>query len=209
MSDMNIENLSDMTMNSKKLSRAVIPLLKGVIYAERQPEIWSLTLSEQAAIREYLAVLGLQLYLDEAEGYAFVCQTESGSDEASIPRLLVRRTLKLRMSVLCLLLRKRLLQHDSSGGDPRCIVSRQEIIEEMVLYLPQAKSEARMVNAVDGLIGQGIKLGFLKELKGTKERFEIMRIIRAIINADWLGDLDKRLGDYAVHASENEALYDE
>lgn len=54
------------------LSALIIPLLKGVIYQENDAGLWNALLILQARVRDYVAVLGLDLVLDEAEGYAFL-----------------------------------------------------------------------------------------------------------------------------------------
>ncbi|WP_374669458.1 DUF4194 domain-containing protein, partial [Ramlibacter sp.] len=53
------------------LSVLAITLLKGVLYREQDEALWSALLTLQARVRDYVAVLGLDLVLDEAEGYAF------------------------------------------------------------------------------------------------------------------------------------------
>jgi hypothetical protein len=40
---------------------------------ENDPALWQSLLSLQPRVREFIAVLGLELALDEAEGCAFVC----------------------------------------------------------------------------------------------------------------------------------------
>ncbi len=54
------------------LSTLAITLLKGVIYREGDERLWGALLNLQARVRDYVAVLGLELVLDEAEGYAFL-----------------------------------------------------------------------------------------------------------------------------------------
>ena len=54
------------------LSALAITLLKGVIYRDGDERLWSSLLNLQARVRDYVAVLGLDLVLDEAEGYAFL-----------------------------------------------------------------------------------------------------------------------------------------
>jgi hypothetical protein len=152
-------------------------------------------------VRPFLAVLGLELHLDEVEGFAFIRQVEPPAGDESLPRLVQRRPLGYGMSVFCLLLRKWLLQHDAQGGEPRAIVSLQTITDELSLYLPEAKSETKAADRIQSYIRHAIETGLLKELKGDKDRFEILRITRALINAEWLGDLDERLDQYAEHAS--------
>ena len=51
-----------------ELSSVVIPLLKGVLYQEDNPAQWETLLDQQAGLRDYVAILGLELMLDEAEG---------------------------------------------------------------------------------------------------------------------------------------------
>ena len=54
------------------LSVLAVALLKGVIYRESDERLWSALLNLQARVRDYMAVIGLELVLDEAEGYAFL-----------------------------------------------------------------------------------------------------------------------------------------
>lgn len=42
-----------------------------MIYQETDGGLWNALLNLQARVRDYVAVLGLELVLDEAEGYAF------------------------------------------------------------------------------------------------------------------------------------------
>ncbi len=60
------------TAGGTEFSAVVVPLLKGVIYREGEAAPWNALLSLQARVRDYVAVLGLDLVLDEAEGYAFL-----------------------------------------------------------------------------------------------------------------------------------------
>ena len=54
------------------LSTVLIPLLKGVTYRADDAAHWSALLQLQARVRDHVAVLGLELMCDEAEGYAFL-----------------------------------------------------------------------------------------------------------------------------------------
>jgi hypothetical protein len=50
------------------LSTVLIPLLKGVTYRADDAAHWSALLQLQARVRDHVAVLGLELMVDEAEG---------------------------------------------------------------------------------------------------------------------------------------------
>ncbi|PWB57809.1 MAG: hypothetical protein C3F18_03595, partial [Nitrosomonadales bacterium] len=126
------------------LSAPVILLLKGVIYQEADAGLWNTLLNLQARVRDYMAVLGLELVLDESEGYAFLrARPESGDDAAPrLPRLVARRPLSFPVSLLLALLRKKLAEFDASGGDTRLVLNRDEIVELVRVFLPESSNEA-------------------------------------------------------------------
>ena len=67
--------------STHELSSIVIPLLKGVIYRDENPGLWGTLLNQQAGTRDYVTVLGLELMLDEAEGYAYLRSREDTNDD--------------------------------------------------------------------------------------------------------------------------------
>lgn len=186
------------------LSTLLIQLLKGVVYQDNDPHRWDQLLQLQARVRDYVAVLGLQLILDEAEGYAFLRarQEENDAAEASevLPRLVARRPLSFPVSLLLALLRKKLAEADAGSGDTRLILSRDEIIELIRVFLPDSSNEARLVDQVDRHINKIIELGFLRRLKQQNSaqppHYEVRRIIKAFVDAQWLSEFDQKLEQY-------------
>ncbi|HLF97513.1 MAG TPA: DUF4194 domain-containing protein [Methylococcaceae bacterium] len=184
------------------LSAVAIPLLKGVIYQEGDAALWNALLSLQARVRDYVAVLGLELVLDEAEGYAFLrSRTEDGDDAAPRrPRLIVRRPLSFPVSLLLALLRKKLAEFDASGGDTRLILSREQVAELIRVFLPEGSNEARLMDQVETHLNKIVELGFLRRLKSaggaTEPLYEVRRILKAFVDAQWLGEFDQRLAAY-------------
>jgi len=65
------------------LTSLVVPLLKSVLYRDEDPQAWAALLKLQARLRDYVAVLALDLVLDEAEGYAFLRARSTPDDAAS------------------------------------------------------------------------------------------------------------------------------
>lgn len=187
-----------------ELSEVVVPLLKGVLYQERQPQLWSDLLGLQGAVRDYVAVLGLELVLDEAEGYAYLhSRNAEEPEEASIPRLIARRPLSFPVSLLLALLRKRLAEFDATGGDTRLVVSREQMVEMMRLFAPDASNEAKLTDRVDAHIKRVAEMGFLRRMKperssGTSENYEVRRILKAFVDAQWLHAFDTRLEEYRM-----------
>ena len=187
---------------SYDLSALVIPLLKGVLYQETDPAAWNALLGLQARVRDYVAVLGLELHLDEAEGYAFLRSRAEPDDEdaaARLPRLIARRPLSFPVSLLLALLRKKLAELDAGGGDTRLVLSREEVVELIRVFLPAGSNEARLIDQVDTHLNKVAELGFVRRLKtqpGQPATIEVRRILKAFVDAQWLADFDARLAAY-------------
>lgn len=176
------------------LSRVVIPLLRGVIYQSDNPAMWSLLRRHQAQVKDHMAVMGLALVIDEAEGYAHLRQLDY--DDVDIPRLIPRHRLSFRVSLLLALLRKRLAEFDASSSDPRLILTRDQIAELLRVHLPQSTNEIRLTTDVDTLVAKVEALGFLRKVTGQERTYEVRRILKAYVDAQWLAEFDARLREY-------------
>jgi hypothetical protein len=189
---------------SADLSSVVVPLLKGVCYREGDAGLWNGLLELQARVRDYVAVLGLVLVLDEAEGYAFLRARpeDEGDDAPKLPRLIARRPLSFPVSLLLALLRKKLAESDAGGGDTRLVLTREQIAELIRVFLPSGSNEAKATDQIETHINKIVELGFLRRLKpgpGKQEgpaAFEVQRILKAFVDAQWLADFDARLAAY-------------
>jgi len=183
---------------AQDLSVVVIPLLKGVIYQDENPSLWSTLFNLSAAVRDYVAVLGLELILDEAEGYAFLRSRSEGEAEGTnpVPRLMARRQLSYPVSLLLALLRKKLAEFDAGAGETRLIMSRDEVVELIRIFLPPGSNEVRLIDQVDASLNKIAELGFIRRLRGERQMIEVRRIIKAFIDAQWLSEFDQRLDAY-------------
>lgn len=183
------------------LSLPLIALFKGVLYQEDDPALWQSLLDLQSRVRDYLGVLGLQLLLDEAEGYAYLRQRqeedEAAPGQAALPRLIARRQLSYPVSLLLALLRKRLAESDAGSGEVRLILSREQIADLLRLFLAEGSNEAKLADRIDAHIAKVVELGFLRRLRGKDEQFEVRRILKAYVDAQWLNEFDQRLRDYS------------
>ena len=187
------------------LSTLLIGLLKRVLYRDDDERQWAALLNLQSSVRDYVAVLNLDLVLDEAEGYAFLKSRPDPADDdptPRLPRLVARRQLSFAVSLLLALLRKRLAEFDAGGGDTRLVLTRDEIVELVRLFLPDGPNEARLIDQIETSINKVVDLGFLQKLKpasGTAAGpaiYEVRRILKAFVDAQWLSGFDERLGAY-------------
>ncbi len=195
------------TNTEPNLPTLVITLLKGVIYREGDERLWNSLLNLQARVRDYVAVLGLELVLDEAEGYAFLkSRPLLADDDASqrLPRLVARRPLSFQVSLLLALLRKKLAEFDAGGSDTRLVLTRDDVVEMVRVFLPDSSNEARLIDQIETHINKAIDLGFLRRLKPDGGRaagpanYEIRRILKAFVDAQWLAEFDARLAAYRI-----------
>lgn len=214
-----------------ELSQLMVHLLKGVLYREDDERLWASLLRLQARVREQAAVLLLDLVLDEAEGHAFLksrpdpdeseasAEACIGADDAKrsgrsqsgglprLPRLIARRPLSYPVSLMLALLRKRMAEFDAGGGDTRLVLSRDEIAELMRVFLPDGTNEARLIDQVDATTSKVVDLGFLRRLKPAvgsgqdRGHFEVRRILKAFVDAQWLAEFDARLEVYRTALS--------
>ena len=92
---------------------------------------------------------------------------EAADDEAGsrLPRLVARRPLSFPVSLLLALLRKKLAEFDAGGGDTRLILTRDDIVELVRVFLPDSSNEARLIDQIDAHINKIVDLGFLRRLK--------------------------------------------
>jgi hypothetical protein len=195
---------------SPDLSPLLIALLKGVIYRDEasgsKARQWHDLIALQHRVRDYVTVLGLTLVLDEAEGHAFLRSVDRDEQdpENPIPRLVVRRPLSFPVSLLLALLRKKLAEFDAGGqeGGVRLVLSRDDIVEMVRVFLPDASNEVRLIDRVDGDINKVVELGFLRRMKqttGGAPAFEVRRILKSFVDAQWLAEFDARLASYQRH----------
>ncbi|MBK7049854.1 MAG: DUF4194 domain-containing protein [Rhodoferax sp.] len=197
-----------------ELTSIVVPLLKGVLYRDEDAALWAALLTLQPRVRDYVAVLGLTLTLDEAEGYAYLRAPAVEDDDApKLPRLIARRPLSFQVSLLLALLRKKLAESDASGGDTRLILSLDAVVELVRVFLPAGSNESRVMDQVETNLNKIIDLGFVRRLKpqtgsagrvGQTPMYEVRRILKAFVDAQWLAEFDARLAAYQAQLANPE-----
>jgi hypothetical protein len=198
------------------LSALVIPLLRGVIYRDevtsRTAGRWIDLLKLQAQVRDYVAVLGLELIVDESEGHAFLRSKDPDADDSAdkLPRLVARRPLTFPISLLLALLRKKLAEFDAGGSDEvvgtRLVLTRDDIVELMRVFLADSSNEARLMDRVDSYINKVVELRYLRKMKsapGQPVSYEVRRILKSFVDAQWLAEFDTRLLAYQTSLQTN------
>ena len=94
-------------MTEHELSKTLINLMKGIVYKQQQPRLWQSMLNLQNTITDHLIVLGLQLIVDENEGYAYLTQQEETEDNKDVPNIIAQRPLSFFSKfALCVITKK-------------------------------------------------------------------------------------------------------
>jgi hypothetical protein len=205
------------------LSAVLIKLLQGFLLQEDK-QIWETLQVQQTFVREYFATLGLHLHLDEHDGYAFLRTIPMGeSDDGKVTgesaignvqqeevaekkklTLMRRMPLSFEVSLLCVLLREALDQFDATvHDDHRLIMAKSDIYDLLKLYFPDKHDETKLIKRWDGIINKVIELGFIRELKSDDSRIEVLHIIKAMIDAERVGEMKRNLQRYVQQKSES------
>jgi hypothetical protein len=181
------------------LSQAVTQLMKGAVYRDTHEKAWRALLQVQVHVRDYVRVLGLIVVVDESEGYAFLRSLPDLADDesAAIPRLIPRRALSFHVSLLLALLRKKLAESDARNSDTRIVLTRDQLVELVRLFLPESSNDARLVDQIETHIGKVVELGFLRKVK-DQNAYEVRRIVKAFVDGQWLSEFNDRLAGYAA-----------
>jgi hypothetical protein len=184
--------------DAKEMSRLLVALLQGFVF-ESDKKLWSTLLNHQQYVRDYFLQIGLSMHLHREDGFAFLSARKSnelaadsaddeGDADVSESRSLIRKIpLTYEVSLLCVLLRECLEQHDiQNTDDHRKIVTKNEIYEMLSLFFKDSSDEVKLRKKFDSHIQKVIDMGFVKPLTANEDRFEIRRTIKALINIESL-----------------------
>ncbi|EWM12157.1 putative cytosolic protein [Kutzneria sp. 744] len=180
------------------LPLVVTHLMKGVVYADSHEKVWRHLLPLQAQVRDYVGVMGLTVVIDEAEGYAFLRSKLDNEEDGPLPRLIPRRALSFHVSLVLALLRKKLAEFDASGAETRLVLTREQLVEMVRMFLPESSNEARLVDQIDTHLTKIVELGFLRRIIGQDAAYEVRRILKSFVDGQWLSEFDQRLADYTA-----------
>lgn len=204
------------------LSVVLIKLLQGFLLQEDK-QTWEALQLQQTIVREFFLTLGLHLHLDENEGYAFLRSIpmdesddgkitgESAIGHVQQEKILEKKKLTLmrkmplsfEVSLLCILLREALDQFDATvHDDHRLIMTKADIYDLLKLYFPDKHDETKLIKRLDGIINKVIELGFIRELKSDASRIEVLRIIKAMIDAERVGEMKRNMQRYVQQKAE-------
>lgn len=182
--------------NEHAVAAAIIRLMQGVVYRESDEDTW-ITLERLGGVRDHFATIGIDVVIDDTEGYAYLQSRPVEDGDEALPRLVRRRALTYNVSLLLVLLRKRLVEFETTGGEGRLVLSTEQIVEMLRLFASESTNDARTVNQAETTIKKTAELGFLRQLRGQNDQWEVRRILKAYVDAQTLSDFAAKLREYA------------
>ena len=190
-----------------ELSNAYISLLKGIIIKENKEKIWDTILNYRNQIEDYFRQLGLTLKLYEEEGYCYLQQIEDDETD-NLLKLVPKVPLSLHLSLLLVSLRKYMLE-STANGDEKIVISKEEIFIKMKNYLKETSNEIKQEKEITSYIKKVEDMKFIRKLKNSDNKYEILRLLASFVDAQWLDDLDKRILEYKEYIEKGGGIEDE
>ena len=187
----------------KEYAPAIVRLLQGPVYDD--DAVWRLLVANGGAVQRYLAQIGVDLVLDEAEGFAYLTQPDASEDEESRPRLVRRMPLSFEVSLLLVILREELDRFDATNADARKLhLAAREIRERIGLYFKEKTDQTRLMRDFDRYIRQVEELGFVRAVRqpdaiaAAETVYEVRRIVKAKVNNELLEGFKKAMEEYTA-----------
>ena len=176
---------------------AIILLLKGLFYKQDNEKAWlEMVEKSYGSIKDYFEVIGLELLIDEEEGYAYLKNREAEEGEEALPKMIRSRELSYKVSLLIVLLRQKIADFEMQSDDFKAVITLQEMQDQLLLYLPLKSNEVKTSKEIAATVKKVEELGFLRKLKHQEGVYEIKRAIKAFVDAQWLSEFDSRLEAY-------------
>lgn len=186
--------MPDFLSQVEPYAAAVRKLLKGVIYHD--DPVWMQIRDYELPIREYLRRIGLDIHLDEIGSFAYLYDMSRDDDrQSTLPALTSRRNLSFPDTLLLVLLRERLDEHEMRDLDStKLILSADELKEMIVVFMVDHPDAQKIEQNTEASIRRLARMGFLTERRDG--RFDVRPLLRAKISADELEDIKTRLAGF-------------
>lgn len=176
----------------REWSEVAVRLLQGVVYLE-DGRSWDVMLRNRSALEEYFYRIGLQLVVDESEGFGFLRQLQAEdlpSDYEQLPRLFRRTRLSYDATLLTVLLRDELRRFEEEDvHNQRCVISGDALFEQWKSFFPKDSDEVRLRKSLATAIRTLEGLKFVKRFGQEADEWEVRRILKARVIAEDLESL--------------------
>ncbi|CAN5468591.1 hypothetical protein BH09BAC4_BH09BAC4_40380 [soil metagenome] len=179
-------------------------LYKGPLFQQQdnpvRDRLWRLLLKHQYAVRKHVAEWGGDLELDEAEGHARLIELDVEDDiREQLPTVIEKRQLNYPTTLLVVLLRKQLIEHQRLSVENMLRVSRADIHEQLTSFLNAGQTdEAKVRDRIDESISTLERYGLLRSLGNEGNEYEVRRILNSFVDIEFINEFEEKLRQYAL-----------
>ena len=192
------DNFSDENVNTPvPYAPALIRLLQGVIYSDDR-DIWDLVMRYKMPIAAYFARMGVQIYLNEEDGFTYLTQPDLEDEDGAtitLPRLTRRQKLTYSTTLVLVIVRELLNQFDSTNVENNKLrISQEELMRNLRPFYRSREDERSLLKQMNTDINNVIELGFLKKQDIDGQTHYLVRpILKAHLNSDELARIKSQL----------------
>lgn len=180
---------------------AIIKLLQGPVYVDDK-NTWRELTQWPSAIQEYFGKIGMELVINEQDGFARVLQPETDEhDDNPLPRLMKKQTLNYEATLLAVILREGLEEFDIKSDGNKFYLTQKEIKERIELFYKEQSNKSKLWKDLSKPITSLLNIGILKlnrEDAANKDnnKYEVKRVIKAFISNEKLEEIKNKLNNY-------------
>lgn len=177
-------------------------LLIGPIYDE-DARLWAALQQHLGALQTHFSGIGLRLEIAPQDGYAFLDDAPTDGEETtgiSLPPLLRAHALSYEATLLAVVLRHWLGEHDQAGqpDGPQLRLSLGQMAERVSLLLPPASNQVKLLKSIRKYVQELSDLGFVRlhheeALDLQRSRYEVRRLLLARLTPDMLEEFQRQL----------------
>ena len=184
--------------NNKAIyANVIIRLLQGPVYVD--DTVWRDLLAWQSPVEEYFSKIGIKLEIAETDGFAWIKQPKAEeNDDSPLPRLMKKQAISYEATLLSVILREVLEEHDVKSEGNKLYLTQKDIKERIELFYKEQTNKSKLWKELSKPITDLLKIGILKlnrEDVANKDnnQYEVKRIIKAFISNERLEEIKNKL----------------
>jgi hypothetical protein len=181
-------------------AHVIIKLLQGPVYSDEKA--WKDLQTWNSAIQDYFSRIGIKLIISETDGFARIVQPEPDEhDDNPLPRLMRKQVMNYETTLLCVILREYLEEHDILSDGKKLFLTQKEIKERIELFYKEQANKSKLWKDLSKPINSLTNMGILKLTREDatnkdNNQYEVKRIIKALVNNVKLEEIKTRLQTY-------------
>ena len=193
-----------MENNSAKAiyAHVIIKLLQGPVYVDEK-NVWRDLQAWQSSIQDYFGKIGIELLINETDGFARIVQPETDEQEEKnpLPRLMRKQTMNYETTLLCVILREILEEFDIISEGTKLFLTQKDIKERIELFYKEQTNKSKLWKELAKPINSLQNIGILKLTREDlvnkdNNQYEVKRIIKALVNNEKLEEIKNKLENY-------------